>query len=116
MNIYMNIDMEKTGKRIERAIRTAGFSVKTIQNYLHLSCPQPIYRWFKGQILPSVDHLYVLSGLLGMHMEELIVPKQYSRQVCLVQDGNIVCVADENKSQPEYRLMAYYKYFCDMAA
>ena len=39
MNIYTNIDMEKTGKRLKDAIRAAGFDVKTIQNYLHLSCP-----------------------------------------------------------------------------
>ena len=116
MNIYVNIDMEKTGKRLERVIRAAGFSVKTIQNYLHLSCPQPIYRWFKGQILPSVDHLYVLSGLLGMHMEELIVPKQYSRQIVLMQTRDRAFAWDECRSNDECRLLAYYQSICRMAA
>ncbi len=116
MNIYTNIDMIKTGKRLEDAIRSAGFDVKTIQNYLHLSCPQPIYRWFKGKVLPSIDHLYVLSGLLGVHMEELLVPKQQGRQICFVQTGNIVYVADEYKSDPERRLRAYYRCVCDMVA
>jgi len=46
--------------------------VKDIQEYLKLACPQSIYRWYKGQILPSVDNLLMLSRLLGVHMEDLL--------------------------------------------
>lgn len=78
---YCNIDMEETGKKLRSSIFSAGFTVKDIQNYLQLSCPQPIYRWFKGKMLPSVDHLYMLSLLLGMHMEELLVAKVQKAQL-----------------------------------
>lgn len=73
---YFNIDMEATGEKLRSTIYTSGYSVKDVQNYLQLSCPQPIYRWFKGQVLPTVDHFYMLSKLLGVHMEDLIVPKK----------------------------------------
>lgn len=76
MNCYQNIDMIKTGKNIEKMIRKSRYDVSYIQSYLQLSCPQPIYRWFKGQILPTVDHLYMLSKLLKVHMEDLLVQKQ----------------------------------------
>ena len=72
---YPNIDMQKTGKRIRHLIENAGYNPKMIQEYLHLSCVQPIYRWYKGMILPSVDHLFMLSGLLGVHMEDFLVKK-----------------------------------------
>lgn len=58
---YPNIDIKQTGILLETMIRSSGYSVKYIQEYLHLSCPQPIYRWFKGKILPSLDHMYALS-------------------------------------------------------
>lgn len=74
--IYPNIDMEKTGLQLKRMLKMAGYKTKQIQQYLLLSCPQPIYRWYKGQILPSVDHLLMLSELLGVHMEELLVKKE----------------------------------------
>ncbi len=74
-SIYPNIDMAASGERIRSVIREKGFTVKDIQEYLHLSCPQPVYRWFKGQILPSLDHVYALSQLLHMHMEDLLVQK-----------------------------------------
>lgn len=73
--MYDNIDMKRTGVLLKSKIEQAGYSVKDIQNMLHLSCPQPIYRWYKGKILPSVDHLFVLSRLLKVHMEDLLVPK-----------------------------------------
>ena len=74
--MYPNIDMEKTGKWLQLCMQMKGFSVKDIQEYLHLSCPQPVYRWFKGKILPSVDHLLMMSRLLGVHMEELLITKE----------------------------------------
>lgn len=76
MSCYQNIDMIKTGRNIESMIRNRGYDVKYIQSYLQLSCPQPIYRWFKGQVLPTVDHLYMLSKLLKVHMEDLLIQKQ----------------------------------------
>lgn len=68
-----NIDMEKTGIRLKELMSDSGYDVKQLQELLELSCPQPIYRWFKGQILPSVNNLYMLSVIFGVHMEELLV-------------------------------------------
>ena len=73
---YPNIDMKRTGIKLKKLLVSAGYTPKMIQEYLHLSCVQPIYRWYKGIILPSVDHLLMLSELLGVHMEELLVKKQ----------------------------------------
>lgn len=75
-NSYPNIDMVRTGAHLKKLIRQRGYSVKDIQKLLNLSCPQPIYRWFKGKILPSVDHLFLLSKLLYVHMEDLLLTKQ----------------------------------------
>ena len=75
MKTYNNIDFKLTGLQIKRLLRKSGYSVKDIQEFLCLSCPQPIYRWMNGKILPSVDHLLMLSELFGVHMEELLVKK-----------------------------------------
>lgn len=72
---YSNINMEQSGRKIQQFITKNGYDVKWIQEYLHLSCPQPVYRWFKGKVLPSVDHLFMLSRLFGVHMEDFLVSK-----------------------------------------
>ena len=101
--MYENIDMKKTRLLLKMAIGNAGYTVKDIQKILHLSCPQPIYRWFKGMILPSVNHLYVLSRLLKIHMEDLLVA---SREHSCLSEVNIDCIPMEK------RLHAYWKHLC----
>ena len=75
-NTYPNIDMKQTGRKMKRMLESAGYTPRMIQDYLHLSCVQPIYRWYKGLILPSVDHLFMLSKLLGVHMEDFLAKKE----------------------------------------
>lgn len=97
---YPNIDMQRTGKKIKYMIESAGYTPCIIQEYLHLSCVQPIYRWYKGKILPSVDHLLMLSELLNVHMEDLLV----KNTVPLIYDIEQCCTQAAQK-----RFMAYYK-------
>ena len=98
---YPNIDMQQTGRKLKYMIESAGYTPRIIQDYLHLSCVQPIYRWYKGKILPSVDHLFMLSELLNVHMEDLLVKKNavpmiYDIEQCYSQAA-------------QKRFMAYYK-------
>ena len=74
-NTYPEIDLLRTGELLRSRIEEAGYTVRDIQEYLMLSWPQPIYRWFSGRVLPSMQHLYAISVLLGVHMEDLLVPK-----------------------------------------
>lgn len=96
-----SIDMKRTGRNLQRIARKNGYSVKDIQKYLCLSCPQPVYRWYKGSILPSVDNLLRLSELFHIHMEDLLV-KEYSA------DFLEEFTAFENNRQPFYKRMEAY--------
>ena len=88
---YPNIDMQRTGALIKKKVEGAGYTVKELQEKLMLSCPQPIYRWFKGKVLPSVNHLYALSQLLHVHMEELLVAES-RLDVMLIIEQRVPCV------------------------
>lgn len=99
------IDMEKTGNNLRKYAYENRYSVKDIQHYLGLSCPQPVYRWFKGTILPSVDNLFRLSELFHVHMENLLV-KQYSK--CSYEYCSTVEV---NSIHFTKRMHAYYSLF-----
>ena len=99
---YPNIDMQQTGKKIKRMMESAGYTPRMLQEYLHLSCVQPIYRWYKGLILPSVDHLFMLSELLDVHMEEFLVKKSKELSINGVewnypQNGQVRLVQYYNK-------------------
>lgn len=99
------IDMEKNGNNLRKYAYANGYSVKDIQQYLGLSCPQPVYRWFKGTILPSVDNLLRLSELFHVHMEDLLV-KQYSEYAY-----EYCANAEVNSIRFIKRIQTYYSLF-----
>ena len=84
---YLNIDLQRTGQKMKHMLESAGYTPRMLQEYLHLSCVQPVYRWYKGFILPSVDHLFMLSELLGVHMEDFLVKKNAVPVICGIEHG-----------------------------
>ena len=69
-----SIDMIATGRHLKKLFQEAHLRTVDIQRLTCLSYPQSIYRWYRGEVLPSVDHLYTFSRVLGMHMEDLLIP------------------------------------------
>ena len=72
---YTTLDAVLTGRKIKRILTEKGCSVRNLQAMLNLSCPQPVYRWMNGKALPSIDNLYMMHRILGIHMEEMLVAR-----------------------------------------
>ncbi len=67
------INMVETGHCIERRRLQAGLTVRDLQSYFGFEYPQAIYKWQRGECLPTVDNLLALSRLLKVSMEDLLV-------------------------------------------
>ena len=67
------IDMIATGHNIERLRRTAGFSVRDLQLCFGFATPQAIYKWQRGDALPTLDNMTVLSRVLNVSIEEILI-------------------------------------------
>ena len=67
------IDMEATGENIKQLREIQGISVRQIQEVLGFTNPQAIYKWQKGDNLPSIDNLVILASLLGTSIDDIIV-------------------------------------------
>ena len=68
------IDMIATGRNIERLRRERGMTVRDLQTYFGFEEPRAIYKWQRGQTLPSVDNLFALGVLLDVSMNDILVP------------------------------------------
>lgn len=68
------IDPVATGANITRLRRERGFTVRDLQRFFGFEEPQAIYKWQRGQSLPSIDNLYALSQLFQISMNEILVP------------------------------------------
>ena len=71
--MYLSIQPEETGERIRRLLLEQGYTIREIQGAFGFENPQAIYKWQRGQSLPSVDNLYALSALLQVPMNEIII-------------------------------------------
>lgn len=67
------IDLSATGANIRRLRQSRGLSVRDLQRFFGFEEPQAIYKWQRGQSLPTVDNLYALSALLEVPMNEILV-------------------------------------------
>lgn len=67
------IDMYATGQNIVRLRESAGLSVNDLQEKLKLATSQAIYRWQRGETIPSIDNLIVLADIFGVTVDEIIV-------------------------------------------
>lgn len=72
---YPVIDLVATGKNIERLRKQHGMTVADLQNYFGFSSPQAIYKWQRGESLPSVDKLIVLRKLFRIAIDKIVVCK-----------------------------------------
>lgn len=70
------IDLVATGNNIRRLRVERGLSVRDLQRFFGFEEPRAVYKWQKGETLPSVDNLYALGILLGVPMESILVRRQ----------------------------------------
>jgi transcriptional regulator with XRE-family HTH domain len=75
------IDMVATGRNIMALRKARGLSVSDLQEYFGFEAPQAIYKWQKGQTLPSTDNLFALSHLLGVSIEDILIPAKARFQI-----------------------------------
>ena len=67
------IDLIATGKNIKRIREASGISVRDIQDVLGFTNPQAIYKWQKGECLPTIDNLVILASVLGVTIDEILI-------------------------------------------
>ena len=70
---YPLIDIAATGRNIARLREENGITVRALSRYLGMTNTNSIYRWFRGETLPSIDNLYAISILLKVSINDIIV-------------------------------------------
>ena len=74
------IDVRATGQNIDRLIKERQISVRTLQTYFGFDTPRAIYKWLRGEHLPSVDHLYALGKLLNTPLQDILIERSQDDQ------------------------------------
>lgn len=67
------LDVVATGENINRSRKKAGYSVKELQDIFGFGTPQAIYKWLRGDSMPSLDNLIILASVLNVTVDEILV-------------------------------------------
>ena len=69
---YPVIDLHSTGARINELRRERGITVDELRIYLGMNNPNSIYKWFRGEVLPTLENMYALSVILEVPIDDII--------------------------------------------
>lgn len=67
-----DIDPVETGKRIQELRKAQGLRVTDISDYMGFLDPQAVYKWLRGESLPTLRNMYQLSQLFGTTIDDII--------------------------------------------
>ncbi len=67
------VNMAATGANIKALIKANGLKVSDIQNKCGFNTPQSIFKWMRGDAMPSIDNLVILAYILNVTIDEILV-------------------------------------------
>ncbi|MBQ1648966.1 MAG: helix-turn-helix transcriptional regulator [Bacteroidales bacterium] len=73
MNCIPVIDMTATGMNITRLRKNAGMTVRDLQAVFGFATPQAIYKWQRGETMPTLDNMIVLAAVFNVTVDEILV-------------------------------------------
>jgi len=75
------LDLKASMERIDALIKAKGLKDKNIAKYLNVT-PQAVNKWRHKSTFIDIENLYALSGLLGVRVDDLLVPSE-------INEGNV---------------------------
>ena len=72
MKDYPVVDTKATGRRIRALRKEQNLTVAQICDYLGYVSEQSVYKWQRGDCLPSIDNMYALSALFNTPIDDIL--------------------------------------------
>jgi len=70
---YPVLDFKATGERINQLRKDNNLRVTDVAEYMGFESTQAVYKWQRGESLPTVDNLYALSRLLHTSVDDILI-------------------------------------------
>ncbi len=69
----ITVNMEATGKRIKDLRSKKNIKIREMMEALGLESEQAIYKWMRGDSMPTIDNLLRLSCLFDCQIDDIVV-------------------------------------------
>ena len=71
----VELDTVSTGYKIKSLMDERNVSIRDVSDFMKVSF-QAVYRWQKGETLPTISNMYILGQLLGTDVDDMLVAKE----------------------------------------
>lgn len=72
MERYPVLDTVAIGARIRELRKLNALTVEQVRDFLGLESTQAIYKWQRGDSMPTIDNLYALSFLFQTSVDDIL--------------------------------------------
>lgn len=69
------LDIIATGGKIKQFMDDKGISIRELSKVMNVSF-QSVYKWQKGESLPTVSNFYILGQILGIDIDDMLVARK----------------------------------------
>ena len=73
MTTAPTINMTATGSNIKSLIKANGLKVAEIQAIYGFNTPQSIFKWMRGDAVPTIDNMIILADMFGVPIDKIII-------------------------------------------
>lgn len=71
----VELDIVATGRKIKLLMEEREIAIKDLSKVMNVSF-QAVYRWQKGETLPTISNMFILGQLLQVDVDEMLVAKE----------------------------------------
>ena len=73
------IDTVATGATIKAMMKKRKLTVTDVQSKCYLQTQMAVYKWLRGDSIPTVDNLVILAELFGCKIDDIIKTRRIRR-------------------------------------
>ena len=67
------IDMVATGANIKALVKQNKMKVTDVKDVFGFNTPQAIFKWFRGDTMPTIDNMVILAAMFQTTIDQIIV-------------------------------------------
>ena len=69
----VTVNMTATGANIKNMMKAHNIKVKDVQTVCGFGTPQAIFKWMRGDCMPTIDNMIIIADMFGCKVDDIVV-------------------------------------------
>ncbi len=65
--------MKATGANIKKMMKDRNITTKDIQAICGFRTPQAVFKWMRGDTMPTIDNMIIIADMFGVKIDDIII-------------------------------------------